>query len=259
MPSKIVAAQFQRTRSAESPSERRAPEETRPRGSRRPPRPVPGRRRTRRRPHARAGPDGGRRRGHLRRDHAPVVDQIPQAPGRRRPGPIPIAVSPSSPRDRARATIAGPSAASGSWPDVHRQLHTRPGLGRSGSMRGSRPSSSTTSSASAPSGPPRSVPSGLGVIAHLDGYFGALGEVVVATTSFDTTRGGVLLDPGARGGLQVSKDSWLTLQYETYVYVYPSVKLGGLVPSPGGRLRRVRAGPSSSTPPTSRPASSITA
>jgi hypothetical protein len=71
-----------------------------------------------------------------------------------------------------------------------------------------------------------------GVMAHVNGYFGALGKAVIATTSFNTTGWGVLIDPGAKVGLQVSKDSWLTLQYEAYLSVYQAVNLGGLVLSP---------------------------
>ena len=46
-------------------------------------------------------------------------------------------------------------------------------------------------------------PFSLGVMAHVNGFFGTLGKAVVATTSFDTTGWGVLLDPGAKAGLQV--------------------------------------------------------
>jgi hypothetical protein len=71
-----------------------------------------------------------------------------------------------------------------------------------------------------------------GVMAHVNGYFGALGKAVIATTSFNTTGWGILVDPGAKVGLQVSKDSWLTLQYEAYLTVYQAVNLGGMVLSP---------------------------
>jgi hypothetical protein len=71
-----------------------------------------------------------------------------------------------------------------------------------------------------------------GVMAHVNGYFGALGKAVIATTSFNTTGWGILVDPGAKAGLQVSKDSWLTLQYEAYLTVYQAVNLGGMVLSP---------------------------
>jgi hypothetical protein len=67
---------------------------------------------------------------------------------------------------------------------------------------------------------------------HVAGYFGVIGKALVATTSFDTTGWGVMLDPGAKVGLQVTKDSWITLQYEAYVNLYQAVNLGGLVLSP---------------------------
>lgn len=76
-------------------------------------------------------------------------------------------------------------------------------------------------------------PFSLGVMAHVSGYFGALGKALVATTSFNTTGWGILLDPGAKAGIQVSKDSWLTLKYEAYFSLYQAVNLGGLVLTPG--------------------------
>jgi hypothetical protein len=79
----------------------------------------------------------------------------------------------------------------------------------------------------------RTGPFSFGVMAHVNGYFGVLGKALIATTSFNTTGWGVLLDPGAKAGLQVSKDSWLTLQYEAYLSLYQAVNLGGLVLSPG--------------------------
>ena len=75
-------------------------------------------------------------------------------------------------------------------------------------------------------------PFSLGVMAHVNGYFGALGKAVIATTSFNTTGWGVLIDPGARIGLQITKDSWITLQYEAYLTAYQAVNLGGMVLSP---------------------------
>jgi hypothetical protein len=75
-------------------------------------------------------------------------------------------------------------------------------------------------------------PFSLGLMAHVGGYFGALGKAVVATTSFDSTGYGVLLDPGAKVGLQVSRNSWVTLQYEAYLSLYQAVNLGGLILSP---------------------------
>jgi hypothetical protein len=79
-------------------------------------------------------------------------------------------------------------------------------------------------------------PFSLGVMAHVNGYFGALGKAFVATTSFNTSGWGILLDPGAKVGLQVSSDSWLTLQYEAYVSLYQSTKLGTLTISDGSAV-----------------------
>ena len=70
-------------------------------------------------------------------------------------------------------------------------------------------------------------------MAHVNGFFGALGKALVATTSFDTTGWGILVNPGAKAGLQVAKDSWLTLQYEAYLSLYQSTKLGTLTISDG--------------------------
>jgi hypothetical protein len=75
-------------------------------------------------------------------------------------------------------------------------------------------------------------PFSLGVMAHVAGFYGVLGKALIATTSFDTTAWGVLVDPGAKAGIQVSKDAWLTLQYEAYLSVYQATKLGTLTLSP---------------------------
>jgi hypothetical protein len=75
-------------------------------------------------------------------------------------------------------------------------------------------------------------PFSLGVMAHLNGFVGVLGKAFVATTSFDTVGWGILLDPGAKAGLQVSKDSWLTLQYEAYLSLYQATQLGSMTISP---------------------------
>ena len=75
-------------------------------------------------------------------------------------------------------------------------------------------------------------PFGLGVMAHFNGYFGALGKAVVQTTSFDATGWGILFDPGAKAGLQLTRDSWLTFQFEAYLNLYQAQKLGTLVLSP---------------------------
>lgn len=79
-------------------------------------------------------------------------------------------------------------------------------------------------------------PFSLGLMAHVEGFFGALGKALVATTSFDTVGWGILTKPGAFAGLQVAKDSWLTLQYEAYFSPYQATKLGDLVISPESRL-----------------------
>jgi len=79
-------------------------------------------------------------------------------------------------------------------------------------------------------------PFALGLQAHVDGFFGALGKALVATTSFDTVGWGILTKPGAFAGLQVAKDSWLTLEYEAYFSPYQATKLGDLVISPESRL-----------------------
>jgi hypothetical protein len=75
-------------------------------------------------------------------------------------------------------------------------------------------------------------PFSLGVMAHVAGFYGMLGKAFVATTSFDTTGWGILLDPGAKAGIQVAKDSWLTLQYEAYLSLYQATQLGTLTLSP---------------------------
>ena len=79
-------------------------------------------------------------------------------------------------------------------------------------------------------------PFSLGLMLHVDGFFGALGKALIATTSFDTTGWGILTKPGALAALQVAKDSWLTLQYEAYFSPYQATKLGTLVVSPESRL-----------------------
>jgi hypothetical protein len=75
-------------------------------------------------------------------------------------------------------------------------------------------------------------PFSLGVMAHLEGYFGALGKAFVGTTQFDATGGGLLFDPGAKGGLQLTGDSWLTMQFEQYLSLHQWQKLGTLTVSP---------------------------
>jgi hypothetical protein len=79
-------------------------------------------------------------------------------------------------------------------------------------------------------------PFSLGVMAHVDAFFGVLGKAFVATTQFDATGWGILLDPGVKAGLQVARDAWLTLQVEAYLSLYQSSNLGGLVISPKSAL-----------------------
>jgi hypothetical protein len=78
----------------------------------------------------------------------------------------------------------------------------------------------------------RAGPFSLGVMAHLAGYFGALGKALVGTTQFDATGRGLLLDPGAKGGLQLTRDSWLTMQFEQYLSLHQWQKFGTLTVSP---------------------------
>ncbi len=75
-------------------------------------------------------------------------------------------------------------------------------------------------------------PFSFGVTGKVGAYFGALGKAFVETTSFDSSGWGILVLPGAKAGLQVAKDAWLTLQYEAYVSLYQSVNLGGMTLSP---------------------------
>ncbi len=75
-------------------------------------------------------------------------------------------------------------------------------------------------------------PFSIGVMAHVSGFLGKLGKFGMGTTSFDTLGWGMLLDPGARIGLQVSSDSWLTLQYEAYLSLYQATQLGTMTISP---------------------------
>jgi hypothetical protein len=75
-------------------------------------------------------------------------------------------------------------------------------------------------------------PFSLGLMLHFNAFYGVLGKAVIATTSFDSSGWGLLLDPGVKAGLQVAKDSWLTLQMELYLSLYQSQKLGTLTLSP---------------------------
>lgn len=79
-------------------------------------------------------------------------------------------------------------------------------------------------------------PFSLGLMLHVDAFFGTLGKALVATTSFDTVGWGILTKPGALASLQVAKDSWMTLQYEAYLSPYQATRLGDLTISPDSRL-----------------------
>jgi len=72
----------------------------------------------------------------------------------------------------------------------------------------------------------------LGLTLHAKAFFGALGKAFVQTQSFDATGWGILIDPGVKAGLQVTRDAWLTLTVEGYWTVYQASNLGGLVLSP---------------------------
>ncbi len=76
-------------------------------------------------------------------------------------------------------------------------------------------------------------PFSLGVMAHVSGFVGTLGKLFVATSQFDAVGWGIQFLPGAMAGIQVTKNSWLTLQYEAYVSLYQATKLGTLTLSPG--------------------------
>ena len=75
-------------------------------------------------------------------------------------------------------------------------------------------------------------PFSLGLMLHVNAFLGTLGKAFVQTSSFNAIGWGVLVDPGAKAGLQITKDSWLTLQYEAYLSVYQASQLGNLVLSP---------------------------
>jgi hypothetical protein len=75
-------------------------------------------------------------------------------------------------------------------------------------------------------------PFSLGVMAHLNAFFGVLGKAFIATTQFDSTGWGLLFDPGLKAGLKLTRDSWLTFQVEQYYSLYQWQKLGTLTLSP---------------------------
>ncbi len=76
-------------------------------------------------------------------------------------------------------------------------------------------------------------PFSLGVMAHVGGFLGTLGKLFVATSEFDAIGWGAQLMPGAQAGIQVTRNSWLTLQYEAYVSLYQATKLGTLTLTQG--------------------------
>ncbi len=76
----------------------------------------------------------------------------------------------------------------------------------------------------------------LGVMAHAGGFYGLLGKALIATTEFNSTGWGILLNPGLLAGMQVARDSWLTLQLEGFFSPYQASKLGDLVITAGSPI-----------------------
>jgi|GEM_PF-6568898 len=74
----------------------------------------------------------------------------------------------------------------------------------------------------------------LGLMAHLDAWFGVLGKAFTdsETSGFNSSGWGILTEPGAMAGLQLTKDSWITLVAELYLQPYQAQKLGSLVVTP---------------------------
>ena len=74
----------------------------------------------------------------------------------------------------------------------------------------------------------------LGLMAHIDAWFGTLGKAFSdsETSGFNSSGWGILTEPGAMAGLQLTKDSWITLVGELYIQPYQAQKLGSLVISP---------------------------
>jgi hypothetical protein len=81
-------------------------------------------------------------------------------------------------------------------------------------------------------------PFSLGLMAHVDAWFGVLGKAFAdsETSGFDSSGWGILTEPGAMAGLQLTKDSWITLVVELYLQPYQAQKLGSLVITPGTPL-----------------------
>ncbi len=78
-------------------------------------------------------------------------------------------------------------------------------------------------------------PFSFGLMAHFDGFIGTMGKVLM-TSEFNSLGYGLLFEPGAKAGLQVSKDTWLTAQFEAYLALAQATNLGGLTVSPDSRL-----------------------
>jgi len=78
----------------------------------------------------------------------------------------------------------------------------------------------------------------LGLMAHVDAWFGVLSRAFIdsETSGFDSSGWGILTEPGAMAGLQLTNDSWITLVAELYLQPYQAQKLGSLVISPGTPL-----------------------
>jgi hypothetical protein len=78
----------------------------------------------------------------------------------------------------------------------------------------------------------------LGLMAHVDGWFGVLGKAFSdsETSGFDSSGWGILTEPGAMAGLRLTDDSWITLVAELYLQPYQAQKLGSLVITPTAPL-----------------------
>jgi hypothetical protein len=73
----------------------------------------------------------------------------------------------------------------------------------------------------------------LGVGLHVGGWFGGLGNYGGALSTQFAQRGwGMVLQPNVSAGMKVASDSWLTLQFETFLSPYQAVSLDGFVITP---------------------------
>jgi hypothetical protein len=73
----------------------------------------------------------------------------------------------------------------------------------------------------------------LGVGVHVGGWFGGLGNFGGELSTQFAQRGwGMVLQPLVSAGLKVASDSWLTLQFETFLSPYQAVSLDGFVINP---------------------------